>query len=71
MPWYLAWWLPFAALASGWVGRSLVPLAVAACVWLGVGGLPQLPQIAHGLGYYPTRTATGLANHDLEIRLVR
>lgn len=71
MPWYLGWWLPFAALAVGRAGRLLVPLAVVACVWLGVGGLPQLPQIAHGLGYYPTRTATGLANHDLEIRLVR
>jgi len=68
MPWYLGWWLPFAALA---LPRLLAPLAVVACLWLGVGGLPQLPQVIHAVGYYPTRTATGLANHNLEVRLVR
>ena len=41
MPWYLAWALPFAALARP---RALVPLAVLTCLWLGVAGLPQMPQ---------------------------
>jgi hypothetical protein len=68
MPWYLAWSLPFAALARP---RALVPLAVAGCVWLGVAGLPQLPALLHSVGYYPTRTATGHANHELTLRLVR
>ena len=68
MPWYLAWSLPFAAVA---VPRALVPAAVAACLWLGIGGIPQLPQLLHGAGYFPTRSATGLANHDREIQLVK
>ena len=67
MPWYLAWSLPFAALARP---RALAPLAVVACVWLGIGGLPQLPKLIHQLGYYPTHHATGLANHTYEQRLV-
>jgi len=67
-PWYLAWSLPFAAIATP---RVLVPVAVAACLWLGVGGVPQLPQLVHDVHFYPTRSATGLANHDLEIGLVR
>jgi hypothetical protein len=68
MPWYLGWALPFAALARP---RALVPVTVAACLWLGVGGIPQLPSILHAAGYYPTRSATGLANHDFEVGLVR
>lgn len=68
MPWYEAWVLPFAALARP---RALVPLAVAACVWLGVAGVPQLPQLVHDVGWYPTRSATGHANHEREVRLVR
>jgi hypothetical protein len=68
MPWYLAWSLPFAALATP---RALVPLAVVGCVWLGVGGIPQMPQIIHAAGYFPTRNPTGLANHLFERRLAR
>jgi hypothetical protein len=68
MPWYLVWSLPFAALAAP---RALVPLAVVACLWLGVGGIPQLPQLIHAVGYYPTRSATGMTNHLFEKRLVR
>jgi hypothetical protein len=68
MPWYLAWGLPFVALG---LPRALAPVAVAMCVWLGVGGGSQLPTIMHGLGYFPTRTATGRANHLYEVRLVR
>ncbi|WP_187369065.1 hypothetical protein [Baekduia soli] len=68
MPWYLAWCLPFAALA---VPRALVPAVVVGCLWLGVGGVPQMPQLLHDAGFYPTRSPTGLANHDLEMQLVR
>jgi hypothetical protein len=68
MPWYLAWSLPFAALARP---RALAPLAVVACLWLGVAGIPQMPKLVHDIGWYPTRSATGHANHELEIRLVR
>jgi hypothetical protein len=68
MPWYLSWSLPFAALARP---RALAPLAVVACLWLGVAGIPQMPKLVHDIGWYPTRSATGHANHELEIRLVR
>jgi len=64
MPWYLVWALPFIALARP---RALVPWAVVATCWLTVGGLPTLPGILHAAGYFPTRSATGLANH-LEFR---
>jgi 4-amino-4-deoxy-L-arabinose transferase-like glycosyltransferase len=68
MPWYLAWALPFAALS---LPRALIPMAVATCVWLGVAGTPQLPQLVHDVGWYPTRSATGHANHEYEVRLVK
>jgi hypothetical protein len=68
LPWYLAWSLPFAALATP---RALAPVAVVACLWLGVTGVPQMPRLVHDIGWYPTRSATGHANHELELRLVR
>jgi alpha-1,6-mannosyltransferase len=68
MPWYLAWSLPFAALRTP---RALAPLAVVACLWLGLAGIPQLPSLLHDIGWYPTRSATGHANHEYEITLVR
>jgi Glycosyltransferase family 87 len=68
MPWYLAWSLPFAALRSP---RALAPLAVLACLWLGVAGIPQMPSLLHDVGWYPTRSATGHANHEYEVELVR
>jgi hypothetical protein len=68
MPWYLAWSLPFAALAKP---KALVPLAVVTCLWLGVAGIPQMPELVHDIHWYPTRSATGHANHELEIRLVQ
>jgi hypothetical protein len=68
MPWYLVWSLPFVALATP---RALAPLAVVACLWLGVAAVPQMPQVVHALGWYPTRSATGHANHEFELRLVR
>ena len=68
MPWYLIWALPFIALARP---RALVPWAVVATCWLTIGGLPTLPGILHAAGYFPTRSATGLANHVEFRRLVR
>ncbi|HEY6758525.1 MAG TPA: glycosyltransferase 87 family protein [Baekduia sp.] len=68
MSWYLAWALPFAAVGRP---RLLAPLCVLACVWLGVSGTPVMPHLIHDLGYFPTRTATGMANHLYEKELVR
>ena len=68
MPWYLVWALPFIAVGRP---RVLVPLALAATVWLCIGGLPSLPGILHHFGYYPGRLPTGLANHDEFVRLVQ
>jgi hypothetical protein len=31
--------------------------------WLALGAIPQMPKVIHHFGYYPTRTAAGLANH--------
>jgi hypothetical protein len=31
--------------------------------WLALGAIPQMPRVIHSFGYYPTRTAAGLANH--------
>ena len=69
MPWYLAWSLPFVAL-SPW-RRVVVPFVALLCAWLVLGAGPQLPSVLHAVGYYPTRTTTGLQNHDLETELVR
>jgi hypothetical protein len=68
MPWYLVWALPFLALARPAIGA---PVAIAIAVWLFAGGLPQEPALLHWAGYFPTRHATGLANHDLLEQLVR
>lgn len=68
MPWYLVWALPFIAIGRP---RALAPLAVVATCWLTVGGLPTLPGILHSAGYFPTRLATGRANHAEFRRLVR
>ena len=45
--------------------------ALAATVWLAIGGLPQLPGILHHFGYFPTRLPTGLQNHDEFVRLLQ
>lgn len=68
MPWYLVWALPFIAVGRP---RVLVPVALAATVWLSIGGLPQLPGILHHFGYFPTRLPTGLANHNEFVRLLQ
>src|SRR5262249_33498599 len=44
MPWYLAWSLPFAALARP---RALVPGAVLTCRWLGAAGAPRMAALVH------------------------
>jgi Glycosyltransferase family 87 len=60
MPWYVGWILPFAALArSRWLAGACVVLTV----WLALGAIPQMPKLVHSIGYYPTRSAVGRANH--------
>jgi membrane-bound metal-dependent hydrolase YbcI (DUF457 family) len=60
MPWYVWWVLPFAALArTQWLAGACVVLTV----WLALGAIPQMPKLVHSLGYYPTRSAVGRANH--------
>ena len=68
MPWYLVWALPFLALTRARIG---VPVAAVVAVWLIVGGLPQEQGLLHAAGYYPTRTATGRANHQVVEGLLR
>lgn len=68
MPWYLVWALPFVALARP---RVLAPLAVVATCWLTVGSLSTLPGVLHAAGYFPSRLATGEANHLEFQRLLR
>jgi membrane-bound metal-dependent hydrolase YbcI (DUF457 family) len=60
MPWYVWWVLPFAALART---RALAGACVVLTAWLALGAIPQMTQVIHAFGYYPTRTAVGLANH--------
>ena len=60
MPWYVWWVLPFAALART---RALAGACVVLTAWLALGAIPQMPKVIHAFGYYPTRTAAGLANH--------
>ena len=68
MPWYVGWILPFAALVRRpWLGLACVVLTI----WLGLGAIPQMPKIVHFVGYYPTRTAVGKANHDFTERLLK
>jgi hypothetical protein len=60
MPWYVWWVLPFAALAHT---RALAGACIVLTAWLALGALPQMPKVIHHFGYFPTRTAAGLANH--------
>jgi hypothetical protein len=60
MPWYVWWVLPFAALArTRWLAGACVVLSV----WLALGAIPQMPKLLHDVGYFPTRSAAGRANH--------
>lgn len=60
VPWYVWWILPFAALTRV---RTTKVAAVAVTVGLALGAVPQLPQLIHAFGYYPTRTPVGRADH--------
>jgi membrane-bound metal-dependent hydrolase YbcI (DUF457 family) len=60
MPWYVWWVLPFAALART---RALAGACVLLTAWLALGAIPQMPRLIHAVGYYPTRSAAGRANH--------
>ena len=62
MPWYLVWALPFVAVGRP---RVLVPLAVVGDVLArSSAACPSSPGSCTHFGYFPTRLATGLANHD-------
>ena len=68
MPWYVWWVLPFAALArTRWLAGACVVLTL----WLGLGAIPQMPQIIHHYGYYPSRTVVGRAHHRLTEQLLK
>ena len=68
MPWYRAWVSAVRravqAARAGAAGRRRVPVARHR-------GGPADVQIVHALGWYPTHSATGHANHELRLRLVR
>jgi membrane-bound metal-dependent hydrolase YbcI (DUF457 family) len=68
MPWYVWWVLPFAALART---RVLAGACVVLTAWLALGAIPQMPKVIHAFGYYPTRTAAGLANHHYTQRYLQ
>jgi hypothetical protein len=68
MPWYVWWVLPFAALArTRWLSGACVVLSV----WLALGAIPQMPKLLHDVGYFPTRSAAGRANHLYTERYLR
>jgi hypothetical protein len=60
VPWYVWWILPFAVLART---QWLMGICVVLSVWLALGAIPQMPKLLHDVGYYPTRSAAGRANH--------
>jgi hypothetical protein len=60
VPWYVWWALPFAALSRLRTAKAAV---VAVTVGLALGAVPQMPQLIHAFGYYPTRTPVGRAAH--------
>jgi hypothetical protein len=60
VPWYVWWVLPFAALSRG---RTVKAATVVVTAGLALGAVPQMPQLIHAVGYYPTRTAVGRADH--------
>src|SRR3954453_457440 len=68
VPWYVWWVLPFAALARS---RAARPAVVALTAFLALGAIPQMPQLIHAFGYYPTRTPIGRAAHAEFERLLK
>ena len=67
VPWYVWWFLPFAALTRV---RAASVAAVAVTAALALGGVPQSTQLIHAFGYYPTRTPVGRAAHAQFERLL-
>src|SRR3954468_3241062 len=68
VPWYVWWVLPFAALTRL---RTLKVATVAVTAGLALGAVPQMPQLIHAFGYYPTRTHVGRADHAEFERLLK
>lgn len=68
MPWYVWWVLPFAALTRT---RALAAACVVLTAWLALGAIPQMIQLIHDVGFYPTRSAVGRANHVFTQRHLR
>ena len=68
VPWYVWWILPFAALARA---RTPRVAAVVVTAGLALGAVPQMPQVIHSFGYYPTRTPVGRADHAEFERLLK
>jgi hypothetical protein len=71
MPWYLAWSLPFAALARPRALPAVAAVSAVVCAWLLLGGLPELYPLLNAIGYHPTHYVPGLAAHDLLTGLVQ
>jgi alpha-1,6-mannosyltransferase len=68
VPWYVWWALPFAALSRLRTPKAAV---VAMTIGLALGAVPQMPQLIHAFGYYPTRTPVGRADHAEFERLLK
>jgi hypothetical protein len=68
MPWYVWWVLPFAALART---RAVAVACVVTTAWLALGAIPQMPHLIHSVGFYPTRSSVGRANHVFTEHLLR
>ena len=68
VPWYVWWVLPFAALSRL---RTAKVATVAVTAGLALGAVPQMPQLIHAFGYYPTRTPVGRADHAEFERLLK
>jgi hypothetical protein len=68
MPWYVWWVLPLAALART---RALAVACVLLTAWLALGAIPQMPRLIHSVGFYPTRSVAGRANHDFTERYLK
>jgi hypothetical protein len=68
VPWYVWWVLPFAALSRV---KALKVAVVVVTVGLAMGAVPQMQQLIHAFGYYPTRTPVGHTAHTYFERLLK
>jgi hypothetical protein len=67
MPWYVLLLLPFAALSRS---RVLLGAALVLGVWLILSWMPLMPDLVHGVGFYPSRTPLGHEHNVLTRRLL-